>query len=311
MDAWETDYGSGSGSAGGTPLEGSDEPTDIDREVLAAQWAPLPVPPGTVAPRSVLYVDGVRRVEARLWISAPDGQVRLGLAATYAAGVVRCNGTAEVVEARVERVLVTAAKSAAPIATRYGTFGVVAAVADDPEVLSITLQQQMGLLESRLANAALAHCDDDSLIVVDGPLRRNAHPPGAVGSIKSQHRNYGPPVVQATVARLGAGERTPVFVVGERFARWSWYVRLPGPLAHPLASVVRCEAPADLSPSDAIALADRVTATLPRFASEAHKDPRAPQNLYPIAGLERALRRRLGDAALMVRGLRLAAAAPL
>jgi hypothetical protein len=51
-------------------------------------------------------------------------------------------------------------------------------------------------------------------------------------------------------------------------------------------------------------------ATLPAYASTPHKDPRAPQNLFPIAGLERELRRRLGDAALVHRALRLAAHAP-
>jgi len=34
------------------------------------------------------------------------------------------------------------------------------------------------------------------------------------------------------------------------------------------------------------------------------KDPRAPQNLYPIAGLERELRRRLGNPQILHRSLR-------
>ena len=45
------------------------------------------------------------------------------------------------------------------------------------------------------------------------------------------------------------------------------------------------------------------------FASEPHKDARAPQNLYPIAGLEQRLRHLLGDARLMERALRAASAA--
>jgi hypothetical protein len=57
-----------------------------------------------------------------------------------------------------------------------------------------------------------------------------------------------------------------------------------------------------------VALADVVAATIPRFASEPHKDARAPQNLYPIGGLERELRRRLGDPRLLYRALRIAAA---
>ena len=43
--------------------------------------------------------------------------------------------------------------------------------------------------------------------------------------------------------------------------------------------------------------------TLPRFASSPYKDPRAPQNLTPIAGLERKLRGMLGDQRLLC-GLR-------
>ena len=42
-------------------------------------------------------------------------------------------------------------------------------------------------------------------------------------------------------------------------------------------------------------LADRVTRLLPGSASGPHKEPRAA-NQYPIAGLEREPRRRLGDA---------------
>ncbi|MCO6502790.1 MAG: hypothetical protein J5I28_06890, partial [Acidimicrobiales bacterium] len=61
--------------------------------------------------------------------------------------------------------------------------------------------------------------------------------------------------------------------------------------------------------ADAVRAAGRITATLPRFASALHKDPRAPQNLYPIGGLERELRHRLGDRDLAVRALRRAAAA--
>lgn len=41
-----------------------------------------------------------------------------------------------------------------------------------------------------------------------------------------------------------------------------------------------------------------------------HKAPRAPQNLFSIAGLERELRHRLGDAGFVQRALRNAAAQP-
>ena len=50
-----------------------------------------------------------------------------------------------------------------------------------------------------------------------------------------------------------------------------------------------------------------ISAAIQRFASEPHKDTRAPQNLNPIGGLEYRLRHLLGDQYLMERALRTAA----
>ena len=61
--------------------------------------------------------------------------------------------------------------------------------------------------------------------------------------------------------------------------------------------------------AEVIGLADLSQTVLPRFASVEYKDSRAPQNLYPIAGLERELRRRLGSSPLLYRELRRAALA--
>jgi hypothetical protein len=72
--------------------------------------------------------------------------------------------------------------------------------------------------------------------------------------------------------------------------------------------VVRVECSPELSADRVVSLANLTQAVLPRFASAAYKDHRAPQNLYPIAGLERELRRRLGDQRLLYRALRVAAA---
>jgi hypothetical protein len=42
---------------------------------------------------------------------------------------------------------------------------------------------------------------------------------------------------------------------------------------------------------------------LPVFASQPGRDPRAPQNLYPVGALETQLRHRLGDAQLVRRAI--------
>lgn len=71
---------------------------------------------------------------------------------------------------------------------------------------------------------------------------------------------------------------------------------------HDLAGLVRCEARATLGVSEASELADRVTSWLPGFAGRP-QDPRTPQNLLPVAGLETWLRHRLADSALIWRAL--------
>jgi hypothetical protein len=178
---------------------------------------------------------------------------------------------------------------------------------DGPEQLSLGLQQRMGQLEVEVAAGA----GDAELVCVDGPLRSGGHPAGTVGYVKSHHVRYLPPAQDAVVGELRPGERTPVFLAtGRMWSRFLWYLRLPGSAGgHPWAGIVRCETAADAEPAATIALADTVAMTLPRFASRAHKDARAPQNLYPIAGLERGLRHRLGDATLLYRSLRAAAVA--
>jgi hypothetical protein len=98
--------------------------------------------------------------------------------------------------------------------------------------------------------------------------------------------------------------------MGTSWDRHSWYLRLPGPAGSPWAGVVRVECAADLPVAEVTRLAALSQRCLGRFASAPYKDSRAPQNLYPIAGLERELRRRLGDSRLLYRALREAAVGP-
>jgi hypothetical protein len=149
---------------------------------------------------------------------------------------------------------------------------------------------------------------DDDLLVVDGPLRGRQHLPRAIGYVKTHRVEYLTTELTAVVTRLAPGERTPVFHVGTSWHRYAWYLRLPTTSRAPWSGVVRIECAAELPVDTAVALADRSAVTLPRFASTPYKDPRAPQNLVPIAGLERRLRAMLGDARLLSRTLTIAAA---
>lgn len=283
-------------------LEDASIRVDVSIELPPAQWRGLL--PEVEPADDVLFVDGVRRVDATLWIEQPDGRPLLGLAATYAAGAVRSNGEAEIVDASVGRGLFTAAAGAADIVTRAGTYGVRATTGQSPEELWLGIQQRMGELEGAVA-AANQGC---RLVVVDGPLSHRRHVDGAIGYVKREHVEYLPAELWDVKYGLGVGRRTPLFLTSHAWSRYSWYLRLAQGQS-PAEGLVRCEVAADVEVAAAVRLADLVTATLPRFGSSPHRDPRAPENLYPIAGLERTLRHRLGDRDLMYRALRRAAAA--
>jgi hypothetical protein len=250
----------------------------------------------------VLFVDGVRRTDGLGWID-DDAPCTF---ASYAAGVVRCDtNKASVIEVEVDRGIASAATNLAALTTRAGTFRPIAVREGTPEQLNTAIQAAMTAVEVRVSFAA-RHGDANSLLVVDGPLRERRHVAHAVGMVKRHHVRY-LGALDRVIGELAPGERTPVFLVPSRWSKYSWYVRLPGPDAGPWSGVVRVEAPGELAANEVISLAERSTATLPRYASAAHKDGRAPQNLYPIGGLERALRRRLGDPRVVYRALRQAA----
>ncbi len=303
IDPWDPAYGY---AANAGALVDSEVPTDIDVELAEADWAPLAPDPSVPRWPAVVFVDGVQRADAIAWVTGADGVTHQGRCVSVAAGAVRCDGRAVVIEARTARVLVAPETGAGDLVTRHGTWRHMAVVSDDPLVLDRAVARARGDLEAGVAaDAAVA----GEVVVVDGPLSQHRHLHGAIGYVKTLQRAYGPAVVLDTARRLGAGERSPVFLVGESAPRWSWYVRLPGTVSHPLAGVIRCELSTRAQRDEAVVAADRTALALPRFASVPHKDPRAPQNLHPIAGLERELRRRLGDAALLLRALRAATAA--
>ena len=299
VEQWAPEYGT---SVEPGALEESQASVDVCVELPADEWRPLRPGPTASVPAEMAFVDGVRRVEARVWVTDHRGTTHQGICASYAAGVVRCNGAATVVDAAVERSLFCDGPDLVPIDTRHGRFGVRQVGTGSPDALSLGLQAAMGDLERHVSTQVPADC----LLVVDGPLHDRTAMDHAVGYVKTHHVAYLPAVVSDIVVRLGAGERTPVFLVGDRFRRWSWYLRLPGDASHGWAGIVRCEASPDRTIDEVRRLADDCTLALPRFASAAHKDKRAPQNLYPITGLERELRRRLGDSRLLYRALRAA-----
>jgi hypothetical protein len=306
VDPWDPGYGLAfSEEQDGAALEGSTAELALDLEIPAQDWRPVDPDQAAALPGMVLFLDGVRRIDARVWVHGRDPQPGAGIAASMAAGLVACDGSARVIGVRTERGLFTAAPEAADIRTRMGSYPALRAAGPGLDKLSLALQQRLTDLEVELAiDVRTAQPGGDDLLVVDGPLRGRTHLDRTVGYIKTHHASYLPAAQAAVVGELRPGQRTPAFTMGTSWRRNSWYLRLPGSPGVPWAGVVRIECSADLAPESVARLADLTARVLPPLASAPHKDPRAPQNLVPIGGLERELRRRLGDQQLLYRALR-------
>lgn len=305
VDAWDPAYGASFEAAGGSgPATPSSAQVDANIELPAADWRAIGVRRDLAAPDVVLLVDGVRRIDASVWTAEDDGSSYPGIAASYAAGVVRCDlerGAAELAGARVGRGLFTASPSAQDVVAgrvRYPVHRVGGT--GELSKLPAAVQAPLTALEVAVSDAVRT---DGDLLVVDGPLRSRRNLPRTLGYIKTQHSQYLDVRLAAVVTGLAPGQRCPVFRLGTAWGGYSWYLRLPVSGGAPWAGIVRMECSAELTETEAIKLADLSLVTLPRFASSPYKDPRAPQNLIPIAGLERRLRGLLGDARLLHRVL--------
>lgn len=302
VDPWDVEYGSSVELTADT----STADVVVGLEMSADQWQPVDALESLPQSQRILFIDGVRRIDARVWIEDDAGDVHPALCASYAAGAVCCDQQATVTHAEVGRGLFCAAPNATDIVADRATYQARMAASEDVEGLMLAVHERMTSTEVSIAEQASQDTAID-LVVVDGPLRGRQHINRTVGFIKSHAVTYLPPELHRIVGSLGPRQRTPIFTIGTTWSRHAWYLRLPGPQGSPWSGIVRCECSADLNPVAAINLANETAAILPRFASEPHKDTRAPQNLYPIGGLERDLRHRLGDQALLYRSLRSAA----
>ena len=301
VESWSPDYGS--------PYESDAalaEPERVDETVeVPGKWEPISGVDDGIS--EVAFVDGVRRVDARLTLDEPGSPVP-GLCGSYAVGAVLWNRSiprSEVIEARVSRLAVFAAGKGAPIpvVSPELSYRSESVPDSDPAALITRFHGAMRRAEGELSEElAMA----GRFVVSDGPINTMAAT-DKVGFIKSHRAPYLSAERSAVIARLGVAERTPLFLIGRggTYERYSWYFRI-AQLAggHSWTGVVRGEVSAGLEKSRALTIAARTTAIIPAVASESHIDPRAPQNLVPIAALERELRRRLGDPGYVYRALR-------
>lgn len=307
LDPWDVDYGSEIPVDGGASSAAADR-VDLGVEVTGpfSPIVPRPIDP----PEEIVFVDGVRRADARVLVTratddSANGMIH-GLFATFATGstVVSSNGRARWGEASVRRVLAVGGGIPLPpmrVEERM-TFEAVSVSDVDPDAPLRALQADMRASEARVARSAMK---ESALVIVDGPLTFDTPDGGqTVGFVKRIHELYiGAEARVLTL--LSVGERTPLFALrsSNRFARYSWFLRLGRPFRgeSPMTGLVRMEVAERVGLEEAQRLADLTARCLPRLAPSRGRDPRSPQNLMPIGALENHLRRLLGDRRLVRR----------
>jgi hypothetical protein len=302
LDPWGAEY------EGSIQLSDEEEAVPVDIRVESAAWAavrPGPAP----RPERIAFVDGVRRVEHRLLIGNGERTV-FGLLGSFGVGAVLVDGVARVGHETIGRVAVAGGglKLEPFVAPVDGRGALLFEPRSEPETTPVApvegLQKAMRHTEAGLAERLSAEVD---VVFLDGPLTFLTAAAGGsvVGFVKRLLRNYLDPSAHALLPRLEVGERTPLFLIPGREPRYSWYVRIARgrPIESALTGVVRLEARAARGLDEAKAVADLSAREMRRFASDATRDPRAPQNLYPIGGLEARLKHLLGDAAVVRRAV--------
>lgn len=297
---------------------------EVDTVCETSDWRALGPAAAPAGLAEVVFVDGVRRTDARLFVT-PDGSQapKPGLAGSIGVGAVVCAvpnarraaapaPPARIGEILVQRYMAVGDGGAGDISLPAGAgldYRPLATAGRALKEVDAALHSAMRRAE---ADLAVRLSRSDNVVFIDGPLARmNPGPRRIAGLIKSHGVSYLDDAHEALLGRLGCAQRTPLFCFGgPQRPRYSWYLRLCElePAQHAWHGLVRLEVPAELGVDEAAALADASCALLPAFASAPHWDKRAPQNLVPVAGLERRLRHLLGERELVYRFIKSAAA---
>lgn len=306
FDPWQAEYGSE------IPLEvvseAGSEGVDLDLEYAESAWKPCAGKDSAMF-ETLAFVDGVRRLDARVLATRGGRRPCHGVFGSIAVGVARTDGrqaTIEQIEIRRSCVLGAGEKLESDVHVRDSLIYAASSTTDlKPDGPLRVVQQTMRAAEAIAAHEAVRA--GAGLVIADGRLELSPEPTTRiVGYVKRIVELYLPERFFPFLAGLPPRTRTPIFAIRtskKDIGYLSWFLRLGEPLPGEaaLTGLVRLELPAAAGLEAARALADATTVALPRFVPPRSRDPRSPQNLLPIGGLEAQLRRRLGDPRLIRR----------
>lgn len=271
------------------------------------------------------FLDGSRRIEARVLLEQDAAQIAFGALGSYGVGVVSCCARKgrrasflcgeETLFVRRVCALSSGHSTAdfALLATRSQlgelNYQVVGTAERDADAVVRRLQYEMLDAEKQLASRLVAQ-NPEALIICDGPRPFLGGEKNVIGYLKTIHE---PKISEAelnVVRALEQGERSPLYLVRTQDPEnsyFEWFLRLrdPRPWLYSLAGMVRLQAYAGPAWQERLSwtanLADWSCLHLTPFASRQHQDPRAPQQLLPIRALESELARRMGSAQIIRR----------
>jgi len=301
LDPWSAEY-----DASVLLTEAEEPPATVDPRVETPDWAAMRPVPGPYAP-PVYFVDGVRRIDHRLRIVGPV--TCFGLLGTFAVGACAAGVQPGVVRDVVLRLMCVGGGIELPA---FEALTSTASLVFEPHPVpeNTPLSPLQGLQNAmRRAEGVLACelAESGGLVFLDGPLTfAESGRAAVIGFVKRLLRSYLAADAAALLPRLAIGERTPLFLIEDAVhPRYSWYARIAHGRAieDALTGVVRLETSAAAGLSAARERADLSARLLPPFASDAARDPRAPQNLLPIGGLESRLRHLMGDPLIVRRAI--------
>ncbi|GIW31023.1 MAG: nuclease [Meiothermus sp.] len=302
LEAWNPEY------ALPERIESEDESGGLEDIKIPYEGDWVAHTPPRVAPQDwpiVYLVDGRRRIDAQI----ADARGRRALLATVIAGAVLRDGAGirPVGDPIKRHILLHSSDLVEPLPPGLRHYEPIQTEKSDPTSLRSKVIEVMRHLEASLVNRL-----EGGLVIVDGqifPGEQAYHAPERLlGYTKTQAATYLGPKHQALLYELQPYQRTPIFQIPRQalprqMSVSSWYVRLPlepNSTFYSGAALLRIETPTE-EPSEAVRLADLSVSLFCTLASSPAKDPRAPQNLIPIGGLEQWLGRHLGQAEVVRR----------
>lgn len=303
LDPWPPEYDS---AVQFGDIEG-ESTGSVNADVETNDWQPISSE-STGEYEELCFVDGVRRIEARVIADSKDKMIH-GLFGSIGVGGVRVLGAnASFTGITVDRFLILGGgllqRAQIEVGKHSLVFEGLASAQNSPIELLGELQNLMRTREAQLGKGLSSR---NVCVFADGPLTYFASTRDeVVGIIKTIHIPYLIAKHFSLVGRLLPGQRTPLFAIEDgKYDRYSWFLRVaPGrKLDHALAGIMRLEVRAAVGLENACRIANFSAYELPRFVSSPARDPRAPQNLAPVGNLETELRHRLGDPLLLRRGI--------